>query len=72
MNIATEVAAKTLTDAIKQDAALYIAYQANIAMAFVDAVARFRSQTNKRFLNRRELHQVANEAADNFLQLWTQ
>ena len=71
MNNETQKAVSTLTQAIKTDPDLYIAYQSNIAMAFVDSVNSFKVRTGKRNLNRREVHQLANEAATHFVNSWT-
>lgn len=60
-------AIRILCKALKEDKVLYIAYQANIAMAFKDEVNRLRPVTNN--WNRDLLHTIANQAADNFLQL---
>lgn len=62
-------AVETLTVALSADPDYWISWQANIAMAFVDEVARHRSVTGKRCINRREIHAIANTAADNFLKL---
>ena len=59
-------AVKTLTKALKKDESFYYAYQANIAMAFKDEYARNR----KKYMNKVDIHKVANQAARNFLNLW--
>jgi hypothetical protein len=53
-----------LVKALKKDEGYYITWKANIAMAFFDATLR---KTNR--ISRKLLHEVANEAADNFIQM---
>jgi hypothetical protein len=74
-----EVAAavKTLTMAIKEDPQFYIAYQANIAMAFVDEarnnnfIKEYTGNTTWfEYIAEDDLHQLANQAAKRFLDLW--
>jgi len=67
MKVSTAV--KTLGEALKSDDELYNAYRANIAMAFYDEVAREKERTNYRYLNREQIHLIANQAAANFLNL---
>jgi hypothetical protein len=59
---------------LRTDPDLYYVYQANIAMAFYDEVCReasvFEGEAGKSYLvTREELHQIANQAAKNFLNL---
>lgn len=61
---------KTLTQSLKDDPDFYYAYQANIAMAFKDEFKR-RGLAIAEYCNGDEvLHDVANQAAKNFLNLW--
>lgn len=55
-------AVKVLTKALREDKEFYCSYQANIAMAFKDEYARSGGKEN--------IHELANRAADNFMQLW--
>jgi len=55
-----------VVEEIRDDRELYYVYQANIAMAFKDAYAR----NKKRSKNLRDIHEIANIAAKNFLNLW--
>ncbi len=55
-------AMNTLTTALKSDDGYYMSWQANIAMAFVDAVSRVD------ITDKKELHEVANVAAKDFLE----
>lgn len=71
---------KIVTRAIKEDPAFYIAYQANIAMAFVDAcsinrtvgliVSQENTLVNKDYILMEDIHKLANVAAKRFLELW--
>lgn len=56
---------KHLTPQIGEDVELYYAYQANIAMAFFDAYYR----NKKKYMNREDIHRIANEGAKDFLNL---
>ncbi len=51
-------------EGLRNDAELYYAYQANIAMAFYD---EYRRAGNN--LSHQKVHKVANQAAKNFLNL---
>ena len=65
MNI--QEAVKTLTTAFENDPDFRYAYQANIAMAFVDEARWHQERTGKKHLSRQEIHTIANVAADRFL-----
>jgi hypothetical protein len=58
-------AVKILSTALKNDEDYYYSYQANIAMAFKDEYDR----NNKKYKNRKDIHDIANQAAINFLNL---
>ena len=60
-----EVAVATLSKALRNDKDLFYCYQANIAMAFKDEYHRKR----KNYMNNKDIHDVANDAAKNFLKL---
>lgn len=45
----------------------YEGWKANIAMAFYDAYANFKEKQKKQYISKTDLHRIANEAADNFL-----
>lgn len=73
-------AVQTLITEIRNDSYFYYAYQANIAMAFQDAFWNYISQSvpagekvpvYSPSLSRDNIHYIANEAAKNFLDLWT-
>lgn len=66
MNNDIKKSVKILTDAIRNDNELYYVYQANIAMAFKDEFYR----NNKKYKNTEDIHEIANTAAKNFLNLW--
>jgi len=56
---------------IGHDPGLWNVYKANIAVQFQDAAYWHRHKTHKRYLNVGDLHKISNEAAENFLKLWT-
>jgi len=66
MNNNIKKSVETLTDAIRNDDELYYGYQANIAMAFKDEFYR----NTKNYKNMKDIHEIANIAAKNFLNLW--
>ena len=41
----------------------------NIAMAHIDAEDQYKAKTGKKYLNRSDRYLIANEAAENFLNL---
>lgn len=63
----TSKAFKKVFKAIRKDEDLYRAYKDNIAMAFKDEFSRKRLK--KEYINLRDVHEIANAAADNFLTL---
>ena len=62
-----ENAVKEITTAINNDPELFYGYQANIAMAFKDEYAR----NTKKYKNKQDIHEIANNAAKHFLNLWS-
>jgi len=63
-------AVKKIQEELKKDKGFYYAYQANIAMAFIDSVDGFdNKKTGEILINRKTLHKIANEAAKKFLDL---
>ncbi len=65
--MSVEEAVKTLAKAFKDDESFRIAWQANIAMAFVDDCHWYKEKHNKKYLSRTDIHAIANTAADRFL-----
>lgn len=64
-----------VTEAIKADPDLYIAYQANIAMAFYDEAHKYKKSIETdigdyEMIEFNDLHELANNAAKRFLDLW--
>jgi hypothetical protein len=49
--------------------AYYYAWQSNIAMAHIDAERWYKKENNKKFLNKKDKHIIANNAAKYFLDL---
>jgi hypothetical protein len=61
-------AVQTVTNEIKNDNELKEGYKANIAMAFKDEYARRRKEKSN--INYSDIHEIANKAAENFINLW--
>jgi hypothetical protein len=57
-------AIKVLSKSLREDKEFYYGYQSNIAMCFVDEAKKQRTRDSYK-----KLHNVANEAAKNFLNL---
>lgn len=58
-------AIKTISEALKTDDAYYISWKANIAMAFKDQYSR----NKKKYKSKKDVHIMANLAADHFIDL---
>lgn len=56
-----------LVKALRSDVELRYGWQSNIAMAFVDEVARHKKATNSSIVSEADLPAIANAAANNFL-----
>jgi len=69
-NLKFKQAVKIVRETIKNDSELYYAYQANIAMAFKDEHYWVKKKMKKSALSNGDIHEVANQAAKNFLNLW--
>lgn len=70
MDITIEQAVKKLCEELNTDEGYYIGWKANIAMAFKDEFHKKAGPPGEMvFVNSDELHEIANTAADNFLQL---
>jgi hypothetical protein len=54
-----------LRKALKEDEGYYISWKANIAMAFKDEYDR----NTKKYKNKNDIHEIANKAAKNFLNI---
>ena len=65
--IKLEDAVKTLIEHLKEDEELFYGYQSNIAMAFYDAYYN----DKKKYKNKEDIHRIANDAAINFLNIFT-
>jgi hypothetical protein len=65
----TEEAVKHLTQELKKDPSYRIGWQANIAMAFYDSAYQYRKTKNVKYLSMVDIHKIANDAANNFLNL---
>ena len=64
-------AVATICQVIRSDKGYREAWQANIAMAFVDNATWYKKRHDKKTLSNTDLHKVANEAANYFLDLLT-
>ena len=64
----TGKAVQQLSKALKEDKELYVAYQANIAMSFVDNCRWYKEKTGKKVLSKEDIFKIANQSADYFLQ----
>ena len=67
-NLHVSIAVGILTKALREDPGFYIAYKANIAMAFYDEVQR---RNEYKTIKKIDWHELSNVAAENFMQLWT-
>lgn len=56
-----------LIKTLKEDSALFYAWQANIAMSYKDTEANYIKLHKKKTLNKEDKHEIANEAAKRFL-----
>ena len=65
----TKDAIKHLTTQLKKDEGYRLSWQANIAMAFKDNWGWYEKKTGKRYMNRKDKHIIANDAANYFLDL---
>lgn len=55
--------------AIADDYGLFIAYQSNIAVTFMDEYYRYRKRVGKKYLTKTDLYIISNNSAHDFLQL---
>ena len=62
-------AVRILIKELRKDEGYYHSWQSNIAMAFKDKYYSYKKKKNKRWLNQRDIHEIANESAKNFLNL---
>lgn len=74
-NIRVSLANKTfhvhdIRSDIKNDPQLFEAFQANIAMSFVDHAYHWKKFNNKCYLSGNDIHKIANDSAKNFLNMW--
>jgi hypothetical protein len=65
----TKDGVNALAKALKKDKELRYAWQANIAMSFMDEMATYKKAAGKRRLSNADLHFIANEGAERFLKL---
>lgn len=58
-----------ITKQLKKDKGYRIGWTANIAMSYIDSERWYKEKTGKKYLNRKDKHTIANNAADHFLKL---
>lgn len=62
-------AVKTLRKALKKDPEFFYAYQANIAVQFMDEYNRVLRKKYFGYINKEDIHEISNNAAKSFLEL---
>jgi Tfp pilus assembly protein PilF len=65
----TQEAVAHLTQELKKDPSYRIGWQSNIAMAFYDSASQYKKKHGKKYLSMVDIHIIANDAANNFLNL---
>ena len=65
----TQEAVGHLIQELKSDPSYRIGWQASIAMAFYDNAYQYKKKKNKKYLSMVDIHTIANDAANNFLNL---
>lgn len=58
-----------LKEGLKNDPDVRLAWESNIAMAFYDEYLSYKKYMDKRYINHKDLHIIANDAASNFIDL---
>lgn len=58
-----------LIEGLKKDEDLRLGWKSNIAMAFKDEYTNYKKDVGKNYINRKDLHIIANDAADRFIDL---
>lgn len=69
MKTELELAVIKLISELNSDASFRDSWKSNIAMSFFDAVVDYKLETCAKYLNRKDIHKIANRAAENFLTL---
>lgn len=64
-----ELAIKNLVSELNSDASLRESWRSNLAMAFYDAVIDYKFETHAKYLNKKDIHKIANRGAEEFLAL---
>jgi len=63
----TKEAVKHLTEQFKNDPSYRIGWTSNIAMAFCDRTYQYKKKTGKKYLTGVDIHIIANDAANDFI-----
>lgn len=66
----TEDAVDKLTKELKSDSSLRDSYKANIALAFIDECNKWRDDNDRDTIPAKAFYEIANKAADRFLNCW--
>jgi hypothetical protein len=66
----TKNAVKKLTTELKSDSSFRESYKANIAIAFIDECNEWRDKNERETIPAKAFHEIANKAADRFLDSW--
>jgi len=64
-----KTAIKKLTSLLKSDEGYRQGWKANIAMSFIDAENNYKKEKRKKYINNHDKLIIANNAAENFLNL---
>ena len=59
-----------IEETLLEDPEMWFGYKSNIAMAFVDVAYWYKKRNKKQYLSNDDIHNIGNEAAQHFLQLW--
>jgi len=65
------ISSQPFHERVRNDKDLWHGFKANIAMAFYDYARQYQKDIETNCLNESDLHEIANEAAEHFLRLWT-
>ena len=59
-----------ITTELKNDTGYRQSWKANIAMAYKDCEYWYQQKTGKKYLNKKDRHVIANDAAEHFLKMF--
>ena len=58
-----------IIEILKEDEDTRLSWESNIAMAFKDEYSRYKKRKRKIYINKKDIHIIANTAASNFIDL---